>query len=320
MKEKKLNAIIDKVFGKCLKTPKKCIIESCNENAIKSHLLQKNGIINLIAENQHVRQVSYDKFPHVKYKIKLIGVNQALSFKGFCSYHDANLFRPIEAEEIDFNDYKNQLLFSYRALLKEYRDKELMVDFFTYVLNTKIDGFFKDVEGLKTVIIGQRFMMWDLEFDMKCIYEDLNSTQQSFNFITLFIPKIDVCASATFSYSSLAENLVYEDNSYKKTEPMPAVIVNLIPTLSDTKFIIGYNKVSEKHIKDKVDKLQKLDQKKLLKEINDLLIRNFEMWACSDSFYQQNIKSRELELTRLMNFYTRENQFSPEPISFNIFD
>ncbi|RZK25606.1 MAG: hypothetical protein EOO43_05065, partial [Flavobacterium sp.] len=116
-KAKKLNAIIDKYYSKCQNKQRKCPVDGCNENAISSHLLQKNGIINHIATNQHVRQVSFDKFPTIKYKIKLIGVNQALTFKGFCSYHDSELFKSIEGLNIDFNQYRCQLLFTYRALL-----------------------------------------------------------------------------------------------------------------------------------------------------------------------------------------------------------
>lgn len=58
MKDKKLNSLIDKFFSKCLDGQRNCIVGGCTENAINSHLLQKNGIINLIAENQHVRQVN----------------------------------------------------------------------------------------------------------------------------------------------------------------------------------------------------------------------------------------------------------------------
>lgn len=320
MKDKKLNSLIDKVFSKCLDSQRKCIVEGCTENAINSHLLQKNGIINLIAENQHVRQVSYDKFPDVKYKIKLVGVNQALSFKGFCQSHDRALLKSIEHEVIDFDNYKSQLLLSYRALLKEYRDKEVMVDFFTRILNSDLDGFTKDIEGIKTVILGNTYMMWDLEFDMKCIHEDLHSEQLSFDFIVLSIPRIEICTSTAFSFTSLADNLVFKNNSYKKEEPMPSVILNLIPTTVDSKFIIGYNKVNEKYLKDKIMGYKLLSESNLLKVISDMLIRNFEMWACSKSFYQKSIKPRELELTELLNLHVKEKQFSADPIRFNIFD
>ncbi|MCF8296451.1 MAG: efflux RND transporter permease subunit [Saprospiraceae bacterium] len=47
-----------------------------------------------------------------------IGINQALTFPGFCNKHDTEIFREIETESIDFKNYKTNLLFSYKTKLK----------------------------------------------------------------------------------------------------------------------------------------------------------------------------------------------------------
>jgi len=317
MGPKELNALIAKCFMKAQSKPRKCFAEGCHGNAINSHLLQKNGTLSLIAENRHVWQTSYNKFPKGNYTIKKLGINNALTFKGFCNHHDTDIFRQVESGEIDFDNYKNLLLLSYRALLKEFRDKEVMNDCFRILL--KQIGDKRIQASFDVMMLANQYLMWDLEYDMACINEDLKSGSSAFHFEVFSLPKVEISCSACFSLVSFADNLVKTEKGFQKTEPIPAVVMNLIPNRDGTKLILGYNLISEKYLAEPIAKFRDLEMEELLKVVSDFIIRSVEMWACSDGFYKKHVFARKDILISLLNQYVLKNQFSTEKIDFNLF-
>ena len=56
---------------------RKCLIDNCNKTAIKSHTLQKNGILKEISEKNHLYQFSnvppFQKQKKGNYELKKIG-------------------------------------------------------------------------------------------------------------------------------------------------------------------------------------------------------------------------------------------------------
>lgn len=317
MKDKKINELIGKCFTKAQSSKRKCFVEGCNNNAINSHLLQKNGTLSLLAEKKHIWQTSYNKFPKGNYTIKEVGVNNSLTFKGFCNLHDTQIFKSIESGPINFDEYKNLLLLSYRALLKEYRDKETMNDCFRLILKQVNDV--KSNSSFEAMITANQYMMWDLEYDMACINEDLSTESRAFHFEVLTLPKLEVCCSACFSLVSIADSLKITELGYIKTEPIPAVILNLIPEANETKLILGYNKISEKYLIDPISEFRNLRDDELLKKVSDFIIRSVEIWICSNTFYQQKIYPRKEKIITLLNHFVLQGQFSKEKIDFNLF-
>ncbi len=73
----------------------------CEGQIVKAHTVPKSGSLRRIAEGGHVYQFRADlpllKRTHGKPTEKLIGINEASTFTGFCSRHDSKLFEPIEA-------------------------------------------------------------------------------------------------------------------------------------------------------------------------------------------------------------------------------
>ena len=69
-----------------------CMFGDCKEIAIRSHVLQKNGILKEISEDNHLIQL----MPANAFKItetginqfKKIGINKVYTFMGFCNHHD----------------------------------------------------------------------------------------------------------------------------------------------------------------------------------------------------------------------------------------
>lgn len=79
-----------------------CIAESddCDKQIVKAHSIQENGVLNKIAEEGHLstfsEEVDEEVFGGIKPRIIDIGIRNASIFKGFCSYHDRELFKSIE--------------------------------------------------------------------------------------------------------------------------------------------------------------------------------------------------------------------------------
>ena len=132
---KKNLAIIETHRKKSTTRNRKCFEINCESFAIESHLLQKNGIIDRIAEDRHVYEFTYSTFStpyHLKFHRR--GINKVFAFKGFCPDHDNQIFAPIEKTDFDLTSNYNQLLFAYRTLVNEYRKKEIVIEYYTTLL------------------------------------------------------------------------------------------------------------------------------------------------------------------------------------------
>lgn len=106
--------------------------ENCQGNIIKAHTIQRAGGLTRIAENGHVftgyaNPTSLPNGP-MNPIAKLIGIQRASTFTGFCARHDDQLFAPIE--KVPFRGCPEQiLLLGYRALCREVFTKKAANDF-----------------------------------------------------------------------------------------------------------------------------------------------------------------------------------------------
>jgi len=110
---------------------KECVFpdhSSCSKKVIKAHSIQKNKILNHIAENGMVITVDSQKILFT-YEFEKIGINSASTFFGFCNYHDAKIFSEIENEEYTGRIEQN-FLHSYRACTFEYVKRKVSLCIF----------------------------------------------------------------------------------------------------------------------------------------------------------------------------------------------
>jgi len=99
---------------------------NCTKKIIKAHSVSKSSSLKDIENSGHVLttfKTSANFDSNFKFKPKKIGINQASTFTGFCSYHDKNLFAPIEDKEFELTTY-NCFLVAYRAIAREFFVKE----------------------------------------------------------------------------------------------------------------------------------------------------------------------------------------------------
>jgi hypothetical protein len=271
---------------------RKCMYRTCEMPSIKSHVLQKNGILNEISFKGHVIEgvmaSSYNLSEKEIAEFKRTGVNNAYCFQGFCKNHDTSIFKPIESEKrLDINSSMHQALFCYRGLCQEIRRKEIVLEWlsskvfnsnpFTFILSESYKKGIKNLEHFKTA----------LENSIK-----MNTVDQ-FYFETIKIPRIDLCISVSLNI---------EDKMNKKTKddviPFVTSFLNIFPKGSDSFVIVGYHKDYPCLWTDRFVKNMKTgDKLSIFKEISDLIVLRLEFWAMSISLFD-SINKSDLEKSK----------------------
>lgn len=146
-----------------------CIIDGCNNKAINSHLIQRNGLLSNIAPNGHLVECKVSNaynwtvsdYPIVFEKT---GINRALSLEVFCDKHDSEIFKPIESGAISLESYTAFLLFGFRALCAEIRKKETNIELIQQILNSAEFKGRNNISALLQYIIGTQKGLLDLKF------------------------------------------------------------------------------------------------------------------------------------------------------------
>ncbi|MFT6908344.1 MAG: hypothetical protein ACJAS1_005041 [Oleiphilaceae bacterium] len=100
----------------------------CTDKIISAHTISKSGSLGAIADKtNHVMGLKINLPNLIKNNGKLrpekIGIKQASTFKGFCSYHDNSLFSCVEDEEFTATE-KQCFALAYRAVAKEMYAKQ----------------------------------------------------------------------------------------------------------------------------------------------------------------------------------------------------
>lgn len=295
---------------------RKCIVDDCNSMTISSHLLQKNGILNRISYENHLYEIGINPFKTPTFNFEKIGINKALTFPGFCNKHDTEIFRQIETESIDFDNYRTNLLFSYRILVNELRKKEILIDWFkanigNRELQTHITPDY--FQRLKESINGYQMALNDGKYYLNYFNSDIYQNTKSFSFMTFELPFVEICASGVFNYENS-----FEIASIPESEPLTDIYFNLLPM--DNKSVVIFGVLTEMKSKcwDYLEDFKKGSKDLSLKKVGDLLLTNVENWLCSKSVYE-SLKSNE---TVIVNEMKRTTQASIErrTLDFNLFE
>lgn len=114
----------------------------CSGNIVQAHTIQRRGSLEKISRNGHVYTFRTDAAKIIKTgtpEINLIGISKASTFTGFCSYHDNDLFKPIERETFSLNT-ETVFLLGYRVLCHELFTKGAFKEQMLYVKNNLDKG------------------------------------------------------------------------------------------------------------------------------------------------------------------------------------
>ena len=261
------------------------MFHNCKKQAIKSHVLQKNGILKEISVKRHLIQlVPPNPFQmHEKgiFDFKSIGVNNVYTFPGFCQNHDTSLFKAIESnKDLKFNNKNQQALFSYRGLCQEIRRKEISIEWMDDLKNHLRPplSILSDslVEGYKIGIKNLSFFKSKLENAI------ISDDYSSFSFTTVEIPKIDLCISVVLNIKN--SNLILD----KETTPFETSFINIFPKKDKSMIICGYHKDYPcKWTVDFLEKIKDASTTEILKELSDLITLRLEFWTMSPKLFNQ---------------------------------
>lgn len=306
------------------KAVRKCLYEGCNQTAIISHLLQKRGIINSIAEQQHVYENSLNAFKKDFFAFNRIGLNEALSYPGFCNKHDTELFKDIESGVFDYKAYKTHLLLSYRALMIEKRKKEINIDWYNRIQNSKTLAHHLDksfIEEIKVSIENEKKGMEDQKYHEEFFLSNLqNDKLRDFSFIYFKLPRTEVCSAAVFTYETSKEiafmNLFHR---HKINQPLTEIYFHLLPLADISIVIMGCIIENIDKCWEYIESFSHGEEMSQLKKISDLLICQVENWVCSPSFYNSNCKKRETEINSLVRL-SMKHPNERRSLDFNLFE
>lgn len=279
-----------------------CMYSGCNNYAIKSHVLQKNGILRQMSVNNHLIEMKPTSINEIEekgmFQFKNIGVNDAYTFNGFCNEHDSSVFKEIEDEQsIDLYNPLHQCLFAYRGLCQEIRRKEISIEWSSNVLSM-IDSllayqFQALIDGYETGVKNLSFFKREMEKGIDA--RDLSK----FKFSTVKIPKVDLCISVPLNINRGEETnplgLPYEKWRDSQDFPFVTSFINIFPYKQDSYFISGYHRDYPcKWTDSKTNKFSYLKNKKFKKELSDFIVLRLEFWVMSPALFKK-ISAKTLE-------------------------
>lgn len=319
MKEEKVKQIIKELMKRAKEAKRKCCLGACNETAIASHLLQRNGILSQITdESSKVYEIGIDIFKPETFYFKLTGIKDAFSFPGFCNKHDTELFKEIESTENDFNNYRTQLLFSYRVLMNEKRKKEVNIDGYNRILFSNELIHHVNKNNIQKMKEGELLALEEASYYEKIFLSNLeNKELRDFAFLTFYLPRIDLVSSAVFSYETTAE--IARLDKKNKNKPLTDIYFNFLPAKDKSVIIFGVLNERVNKCWDYIASFNTGDSKSALKKISDLLLCQVENWLCSPNLYEQHLKNKKEDIIRISN-ESGEHPDERRSLIFNMFD
>lgn len=320
--EKEDFKILQTIFKNAQSKKQDCLV--CSEKAINSHVLQKNGILNLISSNNHVTQIkAKDFFAADKngiMDVKSIGINNAMSYSLFCNFHDTNIFAPIEKSELNLENYNSQLLFSYRALCAELRKKIINVDIFERILNANhFSVRYEMLDMARSQLEGTKLGIEDLEWYKTNFEMEINNIemQENFMFEKIDFDFIPVSVSAAYSPINPSIHSIEELKSREKT--LNYIFINLIPQYNKLSLIIGYHRDKcDSWIIDYINSWKNISQKEFELKLTDLLATKVETWAISPEYYSNLSQANIKTFIKYWNSHASDLRVT-QKVDFNLF-
>ena len=236
---------IEEIRRQIERSSKRCMCPNCTSAAINSHVFQRNGIISQIATEGKVYSFNLDSLFKLlrgqnPIQYELTGVRDAFCFDGFCPVHDNGLFLPIEQDEVDWYNERNQYLLAYKTICRELRAKKDAHQLLSNTLNTfEWDEDSRDIPMgmLCEISKAQRTITTLIQY--KKLFEQgiYNGDYSKYYFKVIELPfKLEMCLSSPIT--------IAEENRYAfvpTTDIKDTVnIVQIFPYKDRTMVMLGF--------------------------------------------------------------------------------
>lgn len=307
---------IQNIMGKIAKhvNDKKwsCFANGCTKEAINSHLLMRNGILNYVAENGRLFELRTKKPEafkknEVPFSFKEVGINQAISFPLFCDMHDTALFKEIEDGHVDYQNYRHLALYCYRSICAEIRRKEIIVEQLSREINSnELSALLSPTIQYEKKISkeGQIRGIAELEYYKDQFLLDIKNGTKNYSFISLSIPIKGVYASTLSTLFSTGGEAMYDDI-------LNIFIFHLIPKYYSSQLVLGYH---NSHVNDRaldyIDRWKSVKVDKIGYMLTGLL-GQVETWGMSPSVYKQISTEQIQKYYRLLEDNITTNDHYP---------
>lgn len=270
-----------------------CLHSVCDCDSINSHFHQQKGVLNLLAEDNHLFELKKNDLFQAKekgeYGFFRIGIRKAFSLPMFCACHDTDLFKDIENKDtVSFDDYNTQLLLSYRACCNEIRRKEIVNEVYRRILQSKLfqNKIIKDaiIFDIPQHNLGIR----DYMFYKGCFESQLSLHQtNTFSFEVFDYPLIKLCASGVFTPLDNFDSIRLQ-TYLNQEKPLNTVFINIFPYKNRLFLIFGYhNSFTSTWIKDYIRSWKDIDCKMLGIKLTDLFTTKMNSWILSPELFQK---------------------------------
>lgn len=259
-----------------------CHRVGCIEDAIKSHVLWKSGVVNSMSNSNDVVELLFHlvRKDYEFKKVKSWRSSDTLTFWGFCKKCDNDIFSPIEKKDANYEDYNNQLLMAYRWCVNELYKIEYNLKWY--------EAIFMDLSittGTKNLYFRKLLQFLpaiDLFNKSKELFEiELCKVSDEKNFIFLYkeIDRIDICSCAY--YNEVDSLPIKSSNDFFNS----SIYFSLFPKRGKT-ILLVWTRVDSKHV-NLIERLKYMNDSELLKYISDVLIKRVETWIVSVELFTE---------------------------------
>lgn len=292
---------LNKLAVKYKCAPRKCMAPGCQAIVRKphNHLLQKNGIISNIQQDNHVMSLedhAYDK--DIKFSIR--GIDNCFKANLLCPTCDDEMFKNIEKRFLDFEHPQTPYLFSLRALLWEIRKNEFLKE-----QNNAFHliGFLSrdDIDEKNYTINSRLNFLGHIEKKFRVPPYKINEL-----FICKYriIKKVDVALTSAAGMA-IPQKESFEDWEKKETRlKVFPLFYHVLPMQNWSVFLIYFSRDDAKFFENSdahksfypaqiYKNFDKFSEQKLLQALSNLMVYFCEDWVTSIDFYKKYIKPNE---------------------------
>lgn len=212
------------------------------------------------------------------YNRHTVGITNALQYKLFCSFHDSELFKSIEAQDSIPKSMRDCLLLAFRSACAVRHQEEHRLHIY------EKDG---EAKGRKNLMeVNSRIYIRRMDKVVDNMWNALHGDDDSYIFRMISMPRTAIAVSDCMTdEEDLAEHIL--DDNYD--DPLNCLFINLIPTEDNSLLLLGcdirYDKQGEyKKIIDSFP-IGDLSFDAHIGMIKGILLK-CSNWCCSPELYE----------------------------------
>lgn len=265
----------------------KCSCPGCEENAIRSHLLQQHPLLASICDekNSVLQMLDNDNDPRSGdwdfYSRRNVGISNALQYKLFCKNHDNLLFKAIEKQNSIPATKQDCLLLAFRSACAVCHQEEHRLHIYEYE---------KTILGQESLFANNsRIFIKRMNGVVNNLWAAINGEGDNYYlFRMIAMPRINIAASdCMIDEADLEANIL--DKKYN--EPLNSLFINLIPFKDLTYLLLGcdtrYDKNGEYKAIIEQFPTGNVTSDYHLSTIKGILLK-CSNWCCSPQLYEDS--------------------------------